>query len=44
MGAGPLSSLENELPLNKPCLLELSWSVTSILCYDEMRTEGEKLT
>lgn len=30
--------------LNKPCLLELSWSVTSILCYDEMRTKGEKLT
>ena len=27
--------------LNKSCLLELSWSVISILCYDKTRTEGE---
>ena len=24
------------------CLLELSWSVVSILSYEEIRTEGEK--
>ena len=27
--------------LNKTCLLELSWFVISILCYDKTRTEGE---
>ena len=30
--------------LNKSCLLEPSWSVISILCYDKTRTEGEELT
>lgn len=30
--------------LNKSCLIELSWSVISILCYDKTRTEGEELT
>ena len=30
--------------LNKPCLLELSLSVISIVCCNKTRTEGEKLT
>ena len=29
--------------LNKPCLLELSLSVISIVCCNKTRTEGEKL-
>lgn len=29
---------------NKSCLLQLSWSVVSILSYKETRTKGEELT